>query len=493
MPAGIEAVATYLPPARLPLADLRRHWPGVGAPGGVESVAVAGYDEDVVTMGSEAADAVLAGAGVGTDAVDLVIVATCSSPYAEHSAAAEVARALGLAPTVALVDHAGSTLGGVNALLAAGDAVASGRSTRALVVAAEQRRGRPGTSVEALGAGAVALLVSAGGPVTLDGSASSRHGVPTRWRPDGASALRHYDDARYELMGQVLPAASAVLGQLELPHGGFVAVGPLDVRSRTALLRATPGAAADDSFEVSATGDLGTAGPLFALAGHLGAATAAGGICVAIEPGSGAVGVAVTARAAVPVVEERPTTTVIDYVGYLQRFGVLEGSAPPEPIVPHAATPGAARDDAEGSLTGGRCLTCHSLHVPVRRVCTDCGGSTFRQERAPRLGTVVTVNIQHVVAVHPEPAPVAVGVIRLSGEGGARGGQVSAMFTDSDLTALGVGSTVRLVYRRLGVDDGLVKYGWKARLVNRSDVDDTRGDRGAEGTERVPDTGAVPA
>jgi hypothetical protein len=39
------------------------------------------------------------------------------------------------------------------------------------------------------------------------------------------------------------------------------------------------------------------------------------------------------------------------------------------------------------------------------------------------------------------------------------------MFCDSDLDAVRVGAGIELVYRRLGVEDGLVKYGWKMRLV----------------------------
>ena len=75
------------------------------------------------------------------------------------------------------------------------------------------------------------------------------------------------------------------------------------------------------------------------------------------------------------------------------------------------------------------------------------------------------MSLSAVVAVDPEPAPVAVGVIRLEGDAGTRGGQVSAMFCDSPLDQLRVGAPVELVYRRLGRDAGLVKYGWKARLV----------------------------
>ena len=347
--AGIEGIATYVPPGRLPIAEVRRHWPGVGAPGGVRSVSVAGYDEDVVTMGTEAADAALAASGLGAEDVDLIFMATSSSPYAEHSAAAEVARALGLRRAAAFADVAGSTTSGVTALAAAIDAVKVGRVDRALVISAERRRGRPGTAVEALGAGAAAVLVTAQGPLEALSTASWRHGVPTRWRPDGAASLHHYDDSRYELLGQILPAVSAVLDELGSDDGAVAAIGPLDVRSRLTLFRALHLGGDGGGSEVAETGDLGGAGPLFALAGHLTSGATGPIRCIGIEPGSGAVGVALRTGATVPVTSCRPAVTSVDYVEFLQRSGELGTVAPPPrsspmapPPVPPATTPTAA-------------------------------------------------------------------------------------------------------------------------------------------------------
>ena len=167
-----------------------------------------------------------------------------------------------------------------------------------------------------------------------------------------------------------------------------------------------------------------------------------------------------------PVVHRRPGAVEVDYVGFLQRAAVLE-AASMAPIVPWAATPGAQRDDVQGALVGSECRECGSVSVPPRPVCLDCGSRASDLRPVPRRGEVVTHNRQHVVAVHPEPSPVSVGVARLDGLGGERGGQVSAMFCDSDLGAVRVGSAVELVYRRLGADDGLVKYGWKMRLATR--------------------------
>lgn len=472
MRVGVEALGVYVPPGRLATAELRQFWPGVGTPGGVRSVSVAGFDEDIVTMGVEAAQLALDGLGGTVASIDLLAVATCSSPYVEHSAAAEIARGLGVPAGAALLDLAGSTLGGVSALQAAWDAVETGRASRALVIASERRRGAPGTAVEALGAGAVALLIGADAPSTLIGRASYRHGVPTRWRSENSPVLHAYDDTRYELVEQIQPSVAGVLAGLNGADSTLLALGPLDVRSRTTLLRLSKAANDEGAFDFSGTGDLGCAGPLVDLAEFVATNHDSLIACVGIEPGSGAAGLTLRTEGVVPVFRRSTRTVPVTYVEYLQRFGALEGPTPPSPIVPYAATPGAARSDIEGSLVGDRCEACGALNVPPRRFCVDCGGTRFTRQPLSREGTVVTFNVQHVVAISPEPSPVAVGVIRLKGEPATRAGQVSAMFCDSDLDELSIGQEAELVYRRIGIDDGLVKYGWKARTVPRTGGDD---------------------
>ena len=77
---GIEAIGIYVPPGRLAIAELRQYWPGVPTPGGVQTVSVAGFDEDIVTMGVEAAEVTLASIDAPVTSIDLLVVATCSSP-----------------------------------------------------------------------------------------------------------------------------------------------------------------------------------------------------------------------------------------------------------------------------------------------------------------------------------------------------------------------------------------------------------------------------
>lgn len=434
-------------------------------PPGVASAAVPDLDEDVVSMAVEVGRSALADAQVDIADVDGLLFVTCSSPYSEHGAATEVARGLGLPRTAQVTDLAGDARGVVGALRIAADAVAVGRANSVLVIAADRRRGRTGTSTEVLGAGAAAAVIRQGGAV-IGAMTSYRHGVPTRWRSDGSLEVQAYDDPRYERDQQVLPPLHEVISGAP----AFLALDVRDARSGRVFAKALGCMDADlGDDDVSEVGDVGSAASLFTLARCLGRRPAERGVLIASSPGSGADGLVIE-PGPVAVTHCRPPRRDVDYVTYLRAHGLLLPPAPPEPIVPWAATPGAARDDRFGALSAARCRTCGSLSIPASRRCVDCRSADLEPAPVPRVGSIVTHNVQHAVAVHPESAPVAVGVARFAGSEGTRGGQVSAMFVEGGLDRLHVGAPVELVYRRLGCDDGLVKYGWKFRLMEVDDV-----------------------
>jgi hydroxymethylglutaryl-CoA synthase len=78
---------------------------------------------------------------------------------------------------------------------------------------------------------------------------------------------------------------------------------------------------------------------------------------------------------------------------------------------------------------------------------------------------VVTFNLQHVVGIAPEEAPVAICTALVDGEPPDRyGGKLAALVTDADVSQISIGTPVELVPRRGDVEEGLVKYGWKFRL-----------------------------
>jgi 3-oxoacyl-[acyl-carrier-protein] synthase III len=97
-------------------------------------------DETIVDMAEHAASKALAASGIGPDAVDLVIVATCTMPTPVPAAAPELAARLGIAAPGAYDLNTGCS-GFVYALNAASAAVLTGQARHALVVASERFSG----------------------------------------------------------------------------------------------------------------------------------------------------------------------------------------------------------------------------------------------------------------------------------------------------------------------------------------------------------------
>ena len=98
-------------------------------------------------MAVEAARDCLRGRDRG--AIDLLLFASTTGPFAEKQGAAIIAAALALAPDVRTVDVGSSLRGGTQALLLALDAVRAGSARSALVVVADCREGAPGSALEA--------------------------------------------------------------------------------------------------------------------------------------------------------------------------------------------------------------------------------------------------------------------------------------------------------------------------------------------------------
>ena len=104
---------------------------------GIVSRRIAGPDESVVDMAAAAGGKALAASGLPADAVDLVIVATCTMPSPIPGAAAQVATRLGIGAPGAY-DINAACAGFVYALTAASNAVLTGSARHVLVIGAEK-------------------------------------------------------------------------------------------------------------------------------------------------------------------------------------------------------------------------------------------------------------------------------------------------------------------------------------------------------------------
>lgn len=159
MNVGISAIGAYVPLLRLQrraiAAATAWYNPSLASLGKGER-SMANWDEDTVTMAVEAARDCLTGRD--RQAVDRLILASTTMPFADRQNAGIVKEALTLPDTVGSMDVGGSQRAGTAALLSALDA-ARAADAPVLCLAAERRPARPASTDEFLnGDGAAALL-----------------------------------------------------------------------------------------------------------------------------------------------------------------------------------------------------------------------------------------------------------------------------------------------------------------------------------------------
>lgn len=187
---GITGYGSYIPMYRLPGTEVARVWSG-GGRGPVREKAVAGLDEDTVTIAIEAARNALARAEIDPQALRGIWVGSESPPYAVKPSSTLVAEAVGATPHLLAADFEFACKAGTEALQAAIGLVGSGMGEYALAIGADTAQGRPGDELEYTAAsGGSAFIV---GPAetsvaTLVASLSYVTDTPDFWR----RAYQHY-------------------------------------------------------------------------------------------------------------------------------------------------------------------------------------------------------------------------------------------------------------------------------------------------------------
>src|SRR5512140_306057 len=117
---GIIGYGAYVPRYRLPAVEVARVWAGGGRGGlPIKEKAVAGLDEDVITMSIEASRNALARAGIHAHALRAVWVGSESHPYAVKPTGTVVSEAIGAGPAVSTADFEFACKAGTEALVSA--------------------------------------------------------------------------------------------------------------------------------------------------------------------------------------------------------------------------------------------------------------------------------------------------------------------------------------------------------------------------------------
>jgi 3-hydroxy-3-methylglutaryl CoA synthase/uncharacterized OB-fold protein len=456
---GITHYGTYVPFHRLQRS-------AIGA--GKGERAVASYDEDAVSMAIEAAREALAS---GT-AVDALLFATTSPPYAEKLNAATIAAALSLPETVRSAELGGSSRVGLSALLLGADVAAAGK--RALVCASDVVVGAPGGSRESQsGDAAVAFVL---GPdddalARIVGSASATSELLDVWRlPEDRFAKQWEERFGADVLGplaadaavRALRAAGVEPGQLQQ-----VVVDAVNPRAGAGIPRALkliPTQLADPL--AASVGRAGAAHAGLVLARALDTAKPGERIlALSIADGTDAVVLEVTGL----VSERRPRHTVdawiaskrndLAYNAYLKWRGVLPFEPPrrPDPERP-AAPPMHRAGHWKLAFHGSRCTACGAGHLPPQRVCVGCGAVDQMKEEAfaDRGSRIATYTLDHL-AYSLQP-PVVAAVIDFEG-----GGRLSCELTDVEPAQVEIGDDLEMTFRRLYTGQGVHNYFWKAR------------------------------
>lgn len=256
---GIESVGVHVPRYRISAEAIREGMGGFDA-AGVSEKAVAGPDEDSLTMGVEAATRALAAADVDRGDLRTLTIGTTTPPLDENDLAAQVIEMMALPRDLETTVATQSTRAGTEALRA-GARLGDGP---ALVIATDAPSGDPDDALgHAAGAGAVALVLTESGPATITDQGSYAEEFPgTRYRERGDATVQSYDATAYERHAYAATIAGAIDTVEEQP----TALAP-SAPDGGMPYRATSDLDTDPSVyeRASSLGDTGSASPFFGL------------------------------------------------------------------------------------------------------------------------------------------------------------------------------------------------------------------------------------
>ncbi|MCQ3932040.1 MAG: hydroxymethylglutaryl-CoA synthase [Chloroflexi bacterium] len=195
-PVGIVGYGAYIPRYRLPASEVARVWTnGLGGTP-INEKAVAGLDEDVITMSIEAARNALSRGGIDPRQIRAVWVGSESHPYAVKPSSTIVAEAIGAAPNIQAADWEFACKAGSEAMQAAIGLVGSNMAGYALSIGMDTAQGRPGDALEytAAAGGAAYLIGPADHSLAIfQGSYSFVTDTPDFWRRSHETYPSHGD------------------------------------------------------------------------------------------------------------------------------------------------------------------------------------------------------------------------------------------------------------------------------------------------------------
>jgi 3-hydroxy-3-methylglutaryl CoA synthase/uncharacterized OB-fold protein len=461
LPVRILAVGAAAPSLRLTAKEAGAAW---GRGGGNGRSAVCAPDEDALTLAVDAGLGALAAAGIAASGVDGLWWGVTRPPFAEGPSHAVLASALGLSRQSGGALMAGSPHSGMDAVLAAADAVVAGSARVALVITSDALVPGLGTGFEArCGAGAAAVVLAAeGGSAAITARVTRTQPLLDRYRGDTETATRDLYDPRLFREEMFLPVVREVGEHLAAFDVRAWSLPDPDGRLGASVARQI-GATLASSDVYAEVGDTAAAA---ALLGGIGALDVAGAVAIVGTGGGRTTGIIVTADAPVPgaalvaglLATGRPAT-------YAEVLRARNQLVPAGEVIPMGVPPESALF-ARGAeemlqLLGGRCTDCGTINTPpsIHPACIACGGAKMEPVPLARRGVVHTFIINQTMPA-PFVAPLPIAVVDL--DDGAR----IMLQVVGDGQGLEIGTPVELVLRRYAHERGVPVYGWKAKALS---------------------------
>jgi hydroxymethylglutaryl-CoA synthase len=193
---GIVGYGAYIPRYRLPGAEVARVWTNGLGGSPIKEKAVAGLDEDVITMSVEAGRNAVARAAIDPKLIRAVWVGSESHPYAVKPTSTIVAESIGTSANILAADWEFACKAGTEAVQASLGLIGSGMNNYTLSIGMDTAQGRPGDALEytAASGGAAFLLGPAEEAVAIyQGSYSYVTDTPDFWRRSGETYPSHGD------------------------------------------------------------------------------------------------------------------------------------------------------------------------------------------------------------------------------------------------------------------------------------------------------------
>jgi len=471
--AGITSMGIYIPIYRLKREEIARMW-GVHAIGGEK--AVAGYDEDPVTMAVAAVRECLKSETLPPDSL---FFASTTAPYQEKLSAAIIASSVGLDQKSFTADFANSLRSGTTALKSALDAVNAGSAECVLLAAADCRLGHPKGRFEQLfGDAAAALSIGREGVIAQIESFSSLTSEFTGlWRTSADRFVKSGEGRFIDTEGY-FPLMQEIVADLmktdNIKPGDFskIILPAFDSRQHTALAHKL-------GFEASQIQD-----PLFARIGHAGTAATLIMLIAALEQarpgdrillanygdGVDAMVIRVTeaitrVQAAKRLVDRLEKSRAIGYGTYLSWRDLIQLEAPSLPPRGEPSLSARWRErHVIATLSGVKCRQCglpqiHTIGQNIR-ICVGCQSKddfdpySFSDKKA----SLFTYAVDHL---QPTKNPPGLnGIIDFEG-----GGRLICELTDYDLDQVEIGMPLEMTFRKMFQGKGIINYFWKAKPV----------------------------